>query len=127
MSMDAEQYAALSSIQLTWAPTPDDVWRTNELHVDGMNENSLSSVMRSFDEAHTRSTSKPLGVVIQGAAGSGKSNSIAWTVHKLVGLEVGGGLLPGSVGHEWAPVIVVYRAAIFAPARYSGATMRVRT
>jgi type I restriction enzyme R subunit len=28
--------------------------------------------------------------LIQHSAGSGKSNSIAWTVHKLVGLEVGG-------------------------------------
>uniref|UniRef100_UPI002F35872D helicase HerA domain-containing protein n=1 Tax=Rhodococcus sp. H36-A4 TaxID=3004353 RepID=UPI002F35872D len=83
MAMDAEQYAALSSIQLTWAPTPDDVWRTNELHVGGMNESSLSSVMRSFDEADKRSTSKPLGVVIQGAAGSGKTHMLGQVREKV--------------------------------------------
>lgn len=37
-------------------------------------------------------TSKGVGrrYLVQHSAGSGKSNSIAWTVHKLVGLEVGG-------------------------------------
>jgi len=76
MTMTSAEHDALSSIQLTWAPTPDDVWRTNELHVDGINEAAVDSVIRSFDSARTRPVSKPLGVVIQGAAGSGKTHML---------------------------------------------------
>ncbi|WP_052070449.1 helicase HerA domain-containing protein [Rhodococcoides fascians] len=74
--MTSAEHDALSSIQLTWAPTPDDVWRTNELHVDGINEAAVDSVIKSFDSARTRPVSKPLGVVIQGAAGSGKTHML---------------------------------------------------
>lgn len=76
MTMTSAEHEALSSIQLTWAPTPDDVWRTNELHVDGINEAAVDSVIKSFDSARTRPVSKPLGVVIQGAAGSGKTHML---------------------------------------------------
>lgn len=76
MTMTSAEHDALSSIQLTWAPTPDDVWRTNDLHVDGINEAAVESVIKSFDSARTRPVSKPLGVVIQGAAGSGKTHML---------------------------------------------------
>ncbi|OFJ53637.1 helicase HerA domain-containing protein [Mycolicibacterium grossiae] len=69
------QRDALASLRLTWAPTADDLWRAQGgVHVGGLNEFALDEVDAAFTDAAEHPDSNPLGVVIRGQAGSGKTH-----------------------------------------------------
>ncbi|OZF09267.1 helicase HerA domain-containing protein [Rhodococcoides fascians] len=70
-----QQIRALESVRLSWAPTPDDVWRSqSNVHVPGMHERVFAEVMRAYDDAVHSDDASPLGVVVRGPAGSGKTH-----------------------------------------------------
>ena len=72
---EAERIHALESVRLSWAPTPDDVWRSqSNVHVPGMHERVFAEVMRAYDDANDSDDASPLGVVVRGPAGSGKTH-----------------------------------------------------
>lgn len=73
--MDTGQRDALASLRLTWAPTSDDLWRPQDAtHVHGLNEHAVADVMDAFGDALRDAASAPLGVVIRGTAGTGKTH-----------------------------------------------------
>ncbi|WP_101950086.1 helicase HerA domain-containing protein [Mycobacterium sp. 3519A] len=73
--MQEAQREALASLRLTWAPTADDLWRPQAAtHVAGLNEFAVDDVMDAFGDATRDPMSSPLGVVVQGRAGSGKTH-----------------------------------------------------
>ncbi|MGY4653744.1 helicase HerA domain-containing protein [Mycobacterium sp. URHB0021] len=73
--MHETQREALASLRLTWAPTADDLWRPQaETHVKGLNEYAADDVMEAFGDAARDPVSTPLGVVVRGPAGSGKTH-----------------------------------------------------
>ncbi|TPG33690.1 helicase HerA domain-containing protein [Mycolicibacterium hodleri] len=73
--MDPREREALSSLRLSWAPTADDLWHSQgALHVPGFNDKALDDVMSAFADAGHERQSSPLGVVVQGPAGSGKTH-----------------------------------------------------
>ncbi|WP_199256066.1 helicase HerA domain-containing protein [Mycolicibacterium mengxianglii] len=75
--MDALDREALSSLRLTWAPTTDDLWRPQAgLHVPGLNEGPLGEVLTAFADAKHEPDASPLGVVLRGQAGSGKTHML---------------------------------------------------
>ncbi|KZF03884.1 AAA family ATPase [Rhodococcus sp. EPR-157] len=66
---------ALRSIRLNWAPTPDDVWRSqSELHAHSLHDSALTLIMEAFDDADASSDASPIGVAMRGEAGSGKTH-----------------------------------------------------
>ena len=68
------QREALASLRLTWAPT-DDLWRPQAAtHVPGLNEDAIDDVMDAFGDAARNLASAPLGIVVRGPAGSGKTH-----------------------------------------------------
>ncbi len=73
--MDPAHREALAALRLTWAPTSDDLWRPHAAtHVRGLNEGAVDDVMDAFGDALHDPASTPLGVVIRGPAGSGKTH-----------------------------------------------------
>ena len=73
--MDNAIRQALDSIRLDWADTPDDVWGTSgAYHVAGLHEQVTDETMRSFVDAQRAESASPIGVVIRGEAGSGKTH-----------------------------------------------------
>jgi hypothetical protein len=69
---------ALRSLRLSWAPTPDDVWNPNPFHVDGLHERAIQAVLDGLADAAESENSSPLGVVIQGQRGTGKTHLLGW-------------------------------------------------
>ncbi|MDJ0395124.1 DUF87 domain-containing protein [Rhodococcus sp. G-MC3] len=66
---------ALRSIRLNWAPTPDDVWRSqSELHAHSLHDTALNLMMDAFDDADASDDASPIGVALRGEAGSGKTH-----------------------------------------------------
>jgi hypothetical protein len=87
--MDTSQREALGSLRLSWAPTSDDLWRPQgTVHVPGFNEHAIVDVMAAFGDAHRDEHSSPLGVVVQGPAGSGKTHLLGQVRERV---QAGGG------------------------------------
>jgi len=73
--MDPREREALRSLRLSFAPTADDLWHSQgALHVPGFNDDALGEVMAAFADAGRAEQSSPLGIVVRGQAGSGKTH-----------------------------------------------------
>lgn len=70
---DAER-RALGALKFDLAPTPDDVWRPSPFNVADLHRDVVESVFEGVNQARAVHDSSPLGVVIQGPAGSGKTH-----------------------------------------------------
>lgn len=87
--MDPVYREALGALRLTWAPTTDDLWRPQgALHVSGLNEGPLAEVMAAFTDAVRHPDVSPLGVALQGPAGSGKTHMLGQVRERV---QQGGG------------------------------------
>jgi hypothetical protein len=84
---DAER-KALASLRFDWAPVPDDVWRPQPFHVEGLHVPVLREVAAGIGEAASNLASSPIGLVMQGQGGSGKTHllgSVRQQVHEKGG------------------------------------------
>jgi Helicase HerA, central domain len=73
--IDSQQREALRSLRLGWAPTADDMWHSQgAFHVEGIHDDAMDDVMAAYADAADMKNSNPLGVVVRGPAGSGKTH-----------------------------------------------------
>lgn len=77
--IEAGERRALEELRrLDWAPTQDDVWTRLDFHIDGLNGDVGASVIRAFENAATSTGRSPVGLVIHGRHGAGKTHLIRW-------------------------------------------------
>ncbi|MFW0792172.1 DUF87 domain-containing protein [Gordonia sp. CPCC 205515] len=87
--MDEATRAALESIRLDWAATPDDVWGAQApLHVPGLHESTVDDILRAFRDAQRSTAASPLGVAVRGPAGAGKTHLLGQVRERV---QAGGG------------------------------------
>jgi hypothetical protein len=72
--MNEQQRAALAALRLSWVQAPDDVWRRSPYHVDGLHESVIRDVRDGIAEAEASESASPIGLVLQGRQGSGKTH-----------------------------------------------------
>ncbi|MFG1713206.1 ATP-binding protein [Micromonospora sp. NPDC049203] len=72
--MNEAERNALAALRFDWAPVPDDVWRPLPFHVDGLHVPVVREVLAGVDEAAQNPHGSPLGLVVQGQRGSGKTH-----------------------------------------------------
>ncbi|MFI2708907.1 helicase HerA domain-containing protein [Micromonospora sp. NPDC018662] len=72
--MDEAERSALAALRFDWAPVPDDVWRPLPFHVDGLHVPVVRDVLAGVDEAASNPHGSPLGLVVRGQRGSGKTH-----------------------------------------------------
>jgi hypothetical protein len=77
--MNEAERAALASLRFNWAPVPDDVWRPSPFHVEGLHQAVVRDVLNGLADAGTSSGGSPLGLILQGPRGSGKTHLLGWT------------------------------------------------
>jgi hypothetical protein len=70
---DAER-RALGALKFDLAPTPDDVWRPSPFNVPDLHREVVDAIFDGVSQARAAEDSSPLGVVMQGPAGSGKTH-----------------------------------------------------
>ena len=73
-----DELRALKALRLDWAPTPDDVWKPSPFHVDGVHPEVSDTILDGLREAAEGQDTHPLGVVITGPAGAGKTHLLGW-------------------------------------------------
>ena len=70
----AKERAALGALRFNPAPTPDDVWRPSPYDVPELHERVVDEIVRGVNSARREDETTPLGVAMQGRAGSGKTH-----------------------------------------------------
>ncbi|MGF7236453.1 MAG: ATP-binding protein [Frankia sp.] len=70
---------AFAALRLDWADTPYEVWHTSSVHVDGLHEGATRQILRGIADAGGGPGPSPLGIALQGQAGSGKTHLLGWT------------------------------------------------
>jgi hypothetical protein len=68
------QRRALTALKFDLAPTPDDVWRPSPFNVPDLHKDVVESIFDGVSQARAADDGCPLGVVMQGPAGSGKTH-----------------------------------------------------
>ncbi|GII91612.1 ATP-binding protein [Sinosporangium siamense] len=97
----------LASLQLNWAEAPDDVWRPSPFHVAELQRHTSRLLRSGVAEARDSHDADPIGVVVQGQRGTGKTHLLGWARQEVQ--EAGGyfflvGLLDAR--HFWESVAV---------------------
>ncbi|KXK58914.1 AAA family ATPase [Micromonospora rosaria] len=77
--MREAERAALAAIRFNWAPVPDDVWRPSPFHVEGLHGAVMRDVLDGLADARASVDGSPIGLVLQGQRGSGKTHLLGWT------------------------------------------------
>jgi hypothetical protein len=80
---DDEKRALIELRRLDWAPTAEDVWTSLDIHLDSLNGTAGAAVLRAFDDAGVSRSASPLGLVIEGQHGSGKTHLLRWAREKV--------------------------------------------
>lgn len=78
--MNETEERALRAISrvLTWTTGAEHAWNPPPFHVDGMHPRAEQLILDGIDEASAASRTSPLGVVIQGEGGAGKTHLLGW-------------------------------------------------
>jgi hypothetical protein len=70
--------AALAALTFNWTRSLNDIWAPARFHVEGLHADVSGDIRRAITEADT-GAANPLGIVIQGQRGSGKTHLLGWT------------------------------------------------
>ncbi|MGW5745403.1 helicase HerA domain-containing protein [Amycolatopsis sp. NPDC003861] len=76
--MDDAERAALAALRFNWATVPDDVWLPASYHVDGLHPAVVQVVRGGLDDAVVSDGASPIGLVLEGQRGSGKTHLLGW-------------------------------------------------
>jgi len=76
--MSTEELTALAALTFNWTRALDDVWTDLSYHVDGLHAETAELIQIGIGEA-SADASRPLGIVIQGERGVGKTHLLGWT------------------------------------------------
>jgi len=76
--MSGEELTALAGLTFNWTRALDDVWTDQRYHVDGLHA-VTAALIGSGIRSVTADGARPLGIVIQGQRGVGKTHLLGWT------------------------------------------------
>jgi hypothetical protein len=81
--ISADEYDALASLRFNPAPTPDDVWRPSTYNVPELHERVVREIVSGVNRARREDDGTPLGIAMQGRAGSGKTHLLGAVREKI--------------------------------------------
>lgn len=76
--MNEDERRALRELRFEWAPMQEDVWTGPGIHVEGVNREAAESIIATFDRARVSRAANPLGIVLEGQPGAGKTHLLSW-------------------------------------------------
>ena len=74
--------AALAALTFNWTRTLNDVWGSAPFHVEGLHAEVSADIGQAISEAKAGDYN-PLGIVIQGERGVGKTHLLGWTRERV--------------------------------------------
>ena len=80
--MSTEELTALAALTFNWTRALDDVWTEQRYHVEGLHAETADLIRKGIREAAV-DDARPLGIVIQGERGVGKTHLLGWTRERV--------------------------------------------
>ncbi|ADJ29558.1 ATPase AAA [Nitrosococcus watsonii] len=72
-----DEYRVLKTVNFDWTMQLQSVWRNSPLHVPGLHENVRAELMETLKERMGNQDQNPLGQIITGPAGAGKTHLLS--------------------------------------------------
>jgi len=76
--MNDDGLRALREVRFDWALMEEDVWAASPFHVDGLHETAKDQVRGGVDAADRSTGPNPIGLVVEGDKGTGKTHLLGW-------------------------------------------------
>lgn len=73
-----QEYKALSALRFDSVSSSDDVWSPSPFHVEGLHHDAERLVLAGIADTTVSNGASPLGIVIQGQKGAGKTHLLGW-------------------------------------------------
>ncbi len=86
--MNNGERRAIEELRFDYTPVAEDIWQPLPFHVDGLQPSAEQSLIGALGDAERSAGPSPLGVVLQGQRGAGKTHLLGWLrqqVHVSVG------------------------------------------
>jgi Helicase HerA, central domain len=87
--MTPAERSALAALRFDVAPTPEDIWQPSPFDVPELHEPIVREIFDGMKEARRASDASPIGVIVEGRAGSGKTHMLG-AVRESIQREDGG-------------------------------------
>ncbi|WP_436762553.1 helicase HerA domain-containing protein [Streptosporangium sp. V21-05] len=84
MKDDERRALAELKLRLNSAMVPDDVWNTSPFHVRGLHRHTGQLLLDGLGEAGESRAASPIGVVVQGQRGTGKTHLLGWARDRVL-------------------------------------------
>ncbi|MEV7968421.1 ATP-binding protein [Sphaerisporangium sp. NPDC088356] len=81
--MTDEERCALEALRFNYVEGPGDVWRPSQFHVDGLHRRTAQTILDGLEEAGDSVEASPIGVILQGQRGTGKTHMLGWVREKV--------------------------------------------
>jgi len=81
--MNDNERKALQQLRFEWSPTQEEVWTGPEIHVVGLNQAIADGVLAAFSRAQRSPAANPLGIVLEGQPGVGKTHLLSWICQQV--------------------------------------------
>jgi hypothetical protein len=78
MSAEDLELKALAALSLDWTLSREDVLTPSPHHVEGLHPRAVAQIRRGIDAASASSGPNPLGIVLVGQPGAGKTHLLGW-------------------------------------------------
>ncbi|MDP9848286.1 ATP-binding protein [Streptosporangium lutulentum] len=81
--MTGPERSALAALKFSYTQVPDDVWRSPQFHVEGLHRHTAHVLLGGLAEARESPDVSPVGVIVQGQRGAGKTHLLGWVREKV--------------------------------------------
>ncbi|MGV9302287.1 helicase HerA domain-containing protein [Nonomuraea sp. NPDC003727] len=120
------EWEALSALRLNAVHAPDDVWRPSPYHVESLHPMAALDLRRGVTEAKESADASPIGVVIQGQRGTGKTHLLGWA-REHAQREGGYFFLVGLLDARsfWESIVIAMLDSLWRPAEDGHSQLRL--
>jgi hypothetical protein len=80
---EATELTALRALTFNWARGLEEVWAPSPYHVQGLHSEIVELVARGIGQARTSAGTNPLGIVLRGERGVGKTHLLGWVRQEM--------------------------------------------
>ncbi|MFF0572726.1 ATP-binding protein [Streptosporangium saharense] len=81
--MSSRELEVLQRLRINYVEGPEDVWSPSTFHVEGLNRTVERAILSGLDDVATGGATSPIGLVLRGQRGSGKTHLLGWVRERI--------------------------------------------